>query len=155
MPSLLLFAFIATVWLAVFGNHDASGDIAPYLRSRGENQLSGIEAAAAAVSLARNAVENASPGDHGLFAGPPESISVRYEPLGPVSAWTVHITGPVRSLPNTPEEFTTTDGEIVIELSAFTGELAGNFSAGRGTLSALGISPTGFVKVPVRKAWPS
>jgi hypothetical protein len=107
-------------------------------------------AARAAIRLAREVVE----GEHGLLAGPPERVSVRHDGLHSASYWTVLIEGPVRHRPNTVEEFTIRGGQGVIEVSAFTGELSGHFSAGVGVLQDLGISGDGFVNVPLRLVWP-
>lgn len=161
-PSLLLIAFGLTVWLSVFiAGAEENGQTAPYLRSRGEGQIDGVTAAMRATEEARNAVESARPGHAGLLAGPLERVRVRYEPLRTASIWTVLLEGPIRSRPNTPEEFRILEGMIVVEISAFTGEISGHFAGGRvfgspnsaaanSLLRQLGISGAGFVDVPVR-----
>ena len=147
MPVLLLAVLAITVWLSVFA--DAPDRLQPNLRAHGPGEINGVEAAVAAIDLARNAVPSVSGQHDGLFAGPPVQVAVRYEELGLASSWTVFIRGPVRSRPNTPDEFVIAEGEIVIEVSAFTGELSGSFSAGRGVLGSLGISPKGFISAPL------
>lgn len=166
IPAALLLALGLTVWLAVF-IYDAGTDeqTAPYLRSRGEGQIDGITAVRQALQEVRTAVDNTSPEHDGLLAGPLEHVDIRYEPLGTVSSWTVLFQGPIRSRANTPEEFRIDRGMIVVEISAFTGEIAGHFAGGRAfggpdsaapnsLLRQLGISPVGFIEVPIQFVYP-
>ncbi len=166
VPTVLVIALSVVIWLTAFAlvDEDRESNLRDAaLASHAEGEISGIEAATIAVDLARNAVENSSADDDGLLAGAPADISVRYEPLGTASSWTTVIRGPIRSRPNTEEEFRIDDGMIVIELSARTGEISGAFSAGRafsapgdsggGVLRSLGISPEGFTEVPLSEVW--
>ncbi len=167
VPSVLLAALGLVIWLAAFTGvkPDTARLIIPDgLEAQAEGEINGVEAAGIALNLARNAVPNASPDDDGLLLDPPVSVSARYEPLGSASSWTVVIRGPIRSRPNTDEEFRIDDGMIVIELSVLSGEVSGAFSAGRafttpdsqgdGVLRSLGIPPEGFSEVPLSYVWP-
>ncbi len=152
VPAILLVALGVTLWVSVFAG--GIDDIPPNLQARRENELPGFWAARFAIAEIRTAVPNGSAGHAGLLAGTPRRVSVRYEDLGSVSSWTVYVRGPVRVRPNTPDEFVTQEGEIVIEIAAVGGDIAGNFSAGRGVLNDLGISPDDFIEVPLRLVWP-
>lgn len=165
IPTLLLIALGFVIWLTAFAN---VWDEAPKIKepqglvAQAADQISGIEAANTAIDLARHAVENSKDGDDGLLAGDLDAVFVRHEPLGTASSWTVIIQGPIRVRPNTDEEFRVSDGLIAIELSAFSGEVAGPFSAGRafgpvnasGFLDDLGISFAGLIEVPLERVWP-
>ena len=129
IPVLLLIGLALTLWLTAFVSApDRDDQSAPYLRSRGEGQIDGITAARRAVEEARSAVDSTQPEHDGLLAGPLEQVRVRYESLGTASSWTVLLEGPIRSRPNTPGEFTILEGMIVVEISAFTGEISGHFA---------------------------
>lgn len=160
VPSVLLVVLGLVIWFAAFT--DVKEEPEPTkarLESRFPGEISGIQAATTAIGLAGDAVANSSPSDDGLLAGDLESVSVRYEVPGAASSWTVIIRGPIRSRPNTAEEFTIDDGMIVIELSATTGDISGAFSAGRafstsdsegfGVLRSLGVPSEGFTEVPL------
>lgn len=147
-PVTLLIALGILTWATVFAG--GIDDTPPALAAHAEDQIDGVEAAQAAVRLALEVVE----GEHGLLDGPPERVYVRHDGLRSASYWTVLIEGPVRHRPNTVEEFTIQGGQVVIEVSAFTGELSGNFSAGVGVLRDLGISGDGFAPVPLQLVWP-
>lgn len=165
VPTLLLIALGVLIWITAFTNvkDDPSEHGDPRgLVAQTADQISGIEAANAAIDLARHAVENSRDGDDGLLAGDLDAVFARHERLGTASSWTVVIQGPIRVRPNTDEEFRVSDGMIAIELSAFNGEVAGLFSAGRafgpvtasGFLDDLGIPYTGLIEVPLEKVWP-
>lgn len=147
IPTALLILFGIAIWGLVFASsHDS---VAPALDAPSEDQLNGVEAAEAAINLVRDAV----PGEDGLLGGRPDRISVRHDGRGISAYWTVFIQGQVRHRPNTVEEFTIQEGEVVIEVSAFTGYLSGNFSTGVGVLRNLRISDEGFVPIPVSSVW--
>ncbi len=160
IPLVLLLAVPIVVGLTVFAFNDQD-DFPKALEAHGENQIPGYGAAHRAIIEIRDAVENRRDTDFGILAGPPTQILARFEESGSASTWTVVVRGPVRSRPNTEEEFNLDSGEIVVEISAFTGEIAGNFSAGRASTSAgggviggLGLSHDGFVEVPLKSVWP-
>jgi hypothetical protein len=147
-PLTLLALLGLATWSLVFaGGVDT---VPPSLTAQSGGELDGVAAARAAIKLAREAVE----GEHGLLGGPPESVSVRRDG-GRLSAhWTVVIAGPVRLRPNTAEEFTTPHGDVVVQVSAHTGELSGEFSTGIGVVRYLGIGDEGFANVPLGLVWP-
>ena len=137
-----------SIWSLVFAG--GIDDIPPALEAHSEDQLDGVEAAGAGIKLIREVVE----GENGLLAGAPERVSVRHDGTGFSAYWTVFVQGSVRHRPNSAEEFISPMGEIVVEVSALTGELHGEFSAGAGVLSDLQINDEGLIEVPLGLVWP-
>ncbi len=152
-PALLLLGFALVAWLTVFSG--GLDDVPPNLKERREGEMSGIWAARFAIDEIRSAVPNSEPGQTGLLAGDPARVSVKYleSRTQRPGSWVVLVEGPLRVRPNTPEEFVSRDGEILVQVRAFGADVE-EFSAGRGVLRALGVSPDGFANVPLKLVWP-
>lgn len=151
VPVFLLIALGTVIWVSVFAN--GLDEVQPNLQARGENELPGLHAAHFAFDEIRAAVPNRTAEHTGLLAGPPTSVSIFYRELGSSSNWIVHIRGPLRVRPNTPEEFVSRDGEILIELTAINGDVM-RFSAGRGVLREIDVPLEDFIEIPVHMVWP-
>ncbi len=153
VPSALLIGFGLVLWLAVFSG--GLDEIPPNLHERRDGEMNGVWAARFAIDEIRSAVTNSEPGQTGLLAGDPTSVSVKYLERGTQrpGSWIVLVEGPLRVRPNTPEEFVSPDGQILVQIRAFGADIE-EFSAGRGVLSALDVSPDGFASVPLQLVWP-
>ena len=156
-PTLILVFFAIAGSLLTWNAHDTGDDLAPALQPHSHDEISAVEAADIALQKIADATDNGNSDHIGLLSGQPTSVLARYEHRSREPLWTVVVRGPVRSRPNTEAEFTIELGEIVVQVSAITGEVAGEFAAGRaatvaggGVIGSLHLGHDGFIDVALR-----